>query len=281
MGVFRGDEDLDVRYKIISGDKDKFFKAEERLVGDFWFLLLRTRTGNIDVLNRERKDRFVLNIKASATKRDGKQSSFAEADTVVNVRVLDVNDLNPLFYPTEYEEIVPEDMSLHTSIIRVSAEDADLDRNGEIYYSFQEPTKQFAIDPTTGVVSLTRHLRYAEAASHQLTVLAQDRGALFKGGGKPSTAKLRIIVKQVNLFTPEITIQHLPNVIENSNADIYAIVKVVDQDDGIHGQIRSLDIVDGDPDGHFRIRPTYDDASMVAEYNIEVLKLLDRETAPQ
>ncbi|KAF6216551.1 hypothetical protein GE061_000894 [Apolygus lucorum] len=281
MGVFRGDEDLDVRFKITSGDKDKFFKAEERLVGDFWFLLLRTRTGNVDVLNRERKDRFTLQVKATAMKRDGKKASFAETETTVHVKVLDVNDLNPLFYPTEYEEIVPEDMPLHASIIRVSAEDADLGRNGEIYYSFLELTEQFAIHPTTGVVSLTRPLRYSERAVHQLTVLAQDRGAVFKGGGKPSTAKLKIIVKQVNLFAPEITIQHLPDVVENSNADIYAIVKVVDRDDGIHGQIRSLDIVDGDPDGHFRIKPAYQDGQQMAEYNIEVLKLLDRETVPQ
>jgi protocadherin Fat 1/2/3 len=145
MGVYRLDEDVEVRFKIVSGDRDKFFKAEERLVGDFWFLLIRTKTGNVDVLNRERKDRYVLDVRATATKKDGKKVSYLEANTTVSVSVLDTNDLNPLFYPTEYLETVAEDLPLHSSVIRVAAEDADLGRNGEIYYSFKESTEQFAV----------------------------------------------------------------------------------------------------------------------------------------
>ncbi|RZF38757.1 hypothetical protein LSTR_LSTR011981, partial [Laodelphax striatellus] len=278
MGVQRGEEDLEVRFKIVNGDRDKFFKAEERLVGDFWFLLLRTRTGNTDVLNRERKDRYVLQVRATATKRDGKKTAVVDAETTVIVTVLDKNDLNPLFYPTDYEETISEDVPLHQSILRVSAEDADLGRNGELYYSFQEPTEQFAVHPTTGVVTLTRPLRYSDRSLHQLTVLAQDRGSVLKGGGKPSAAQLRIIVKQVNLYGPEMYVHHLPDIVENSNTDIYAIVRVMDRDEGIHGKIKSLEIVDGDPDGHFRITRSQ---SKTDEFNIEVLKLLDRETAPQ
>ncbi|XP_046666856.1 fat-like cadherin-related tumor suppressor homolog [Homalodisca vitripennis] len=282
MGVFRLDEDVEVRFKIVSGDRDKFFKAEERLVGDFWFLLIRTKTGNVDVLNRERKDRYFLDVRATATKRDGKKMTYLEANATLSVCVLDTNDLNPLFYPTEYVETVAEDLPLHSSVIRVAAEDADLGRNGEIYYSFQENTEQFAVHPTTGVISLTRPLRYSEREIHELTVLAQDRGTVLKGGGKPSTAKLKIFVKQVNLHSPELYVHHLPDIVENSNADIYAIVKVMDRDDGVHGEIKSLEIVDGDPDGHFRIRKAKGNGGLKgSEYNVEVLKLLDRETAPQ
>lgn len=84
------------------------------------------------------------------------------------------------------------------------------------------------------------------------------------------------VYSQVNLFAPEIYVQALPDILENSNANIYGIVRVNDKDGGVHGQIRSLDIVDGDPDGHFRIRPT----PKAGEYVIEVHRLLDRETAP-
>lgn len=281
MGIYKGDEDLKLSYKIVSGDKDKFFKAEERLVGDFWFLLIRTRTGNTDVLNRERKDKHILLIKATATKKDGRKASLAEAECKVVVNVMDVNDLNPLFYPTEYEEVVPEDTPLHRSIVRVSAYDADLGRNGEIYYSFKEKTEQFAIHPTSGVITLTRPLRHSEKAVHQLIVSAKDRGAPFEGGGKAVSAPVKIKVRRVNLYSPEIIVNHLPDIVEHSNADIYAIVKVIDRDEGIHGVIRSLDIVDGDPDGHFRIRQRSQEDSDGTEFNIEVLKLLDRESAPQ
>ncbi|KAJ9581849.1 hypothetical protein L9F63_003804 [Diploptera punctata] len=141
MGIMTLDNDpnFDIRFKIIGGDRDKFFKAEERLVGDFCFLLIRTRTGNVAFLNRERKDKYVLEVRATGTRREGKNKmSLMEADAKVVVKLLDTNDLKPLFYPTEYEATVPEDTPLHRSILQVSAEDADLGRNGEIYYSFLE-----------------------------------------------------------------------------------------------------------------------------------------------
>lgn len=269
----------DIRYKIVEGDRDEFFKTESRLVGDFCFLFIRISTGKNDVLNRERKEKYVLQVRATATKRTGKQRILFEADTTVVVTVLDTNDLNPLFYPTEYNITIFEDMPVHHSILKVVAEDADSGRNGEIYYSFAEETDKFAIHPMSGIITLTRPLRYNENEYyHELTVLAQDRGALFRKGTRiMSKAKVRIRVKNVNFFSPEIRVSRHPQMVENSNADIYAIVSVTDKDVGIHGEIKSLEIVDGDPDGHFRIRPT----KQKGEFNIEVLKLLDRESTPQ
>ncbi len=283
MGIFCGDPNLEVRYKIVQGNRDGFFKASEELTGDFWFLLLRTRTNNTDVLNRERKDQYTLNVRGTITQKHQKEPSLAETETTVFVTVLDTNDLTPLFLSSEYEATVTEDTPLYTSILNVTAEDADLGINGEIYYSFQEFTEQFSIHPTTGVVSLTRLLRYTDKSMHDLTVLARDRGPRRAGkSSKPSSASVRIRVKQVNLYGPEIYVTPLPKVIEQSNANIYAIVRLMDRDPGIHGEIDKLEITDGDPDGHFRIRPSMKDGVIKKnEYNIEVLRLLDRETAPQ
>uniref|UniRef100_A0A1Y1MVJ3 Fat-like cadherin-related tumor suppressor homolog n=1 Tax=Photinus pyralis TaxID=7054 RepID=A0A1Y1MVJ3_PHOPY len=267
----------DVRYKIVGSAREKFFKAEDKLVGDFCFLFIRTRTGNSDVLNRERKDKYILEIRATATKRDGKQKITLETETSIIVTVLDTNDLTPLFYPTEYNATVYEDTPIHQSILKVTAEDADLGRNGEIYYSFLDNTDQFAIHPMTGVITLTRPLRYNEGSYYELTVLGQDRGPIRPSSNSVSQAKVRIRVKKVNLHKPEIHVRRHSKIVENSNADIYAIINVSDKDTGIHGEIKSLEIVSGDPDGHFRIRPT----KQKGEYNIEVLKLLDREKTPQ
>lgn len=269
----------DIRYKIIHGDKDKFFKAEDRVVGDYCFLFIRTRTGNNDVLNRERKDRYVLKVRATATYKDySKSKHLLETEAEIVVTVLDTNDLNPLFFPTEYNASVQEDTPVHQSILKVVAEDADLGRNGEIYYSFAEDTDQFAIHPVSGVISLSRPLSYNEGTYHELTVLGQDRGTLFRTGSSTvSKAKVQIRIRKVNLYAPEIRIRKHPQIVENSNADIYAIVNVSDRDTGVHGEIKSLDIVDGDPDGHFRIRPT----DQKGEFTIDVLKLLDRESTPQ
>ncbi|XP_065345647.1 fat-like cadherin-related tumor suppressor homolog isoform X4 [Cloeon dipterum] len=289
MGVFKV-PGFDVKYKIVDGDKDKFFKAEEREVGDFCFLLLRARTGTRDVLNRERKDKYTLRVKALARRSSREPLTFdysdissqseLQAEVQVQVTVLDTNDLNPLFYPTDYEQTVLEDTPLHKSILRVHADDADTGLNGEIYYSFLESTQQFAIHPVTGIVTLTRPLRYNKKATHNLTVLARDRSTLLFRPGKsnPSTARLKIHVRQVNLHNPEIMVHSLPEVFEQStNARTFAIVKVKDRDEGVHGEIESLEIVDGDPDGHFRVRET----EVKNEYRIELIGLLDRERSPK
>lgn len=123
---------IDVKYQIVSGDKNKIFKAEERIVGDFAFLTIRTRTNNI-VLNREKGDSYRLRIRATITRssRIGtKRRSIQEADALVDVKVLDKNDLSPLFYPTKYSITIADDTPLHKSILRVTAEDADVGING-------------------------------------------------------------------------------------------------------------------------------------------------------
>nr|XP_034825226.1 fat-like cadherin-related tumor suppressor homolog [Maniola hyperantus] len=265
-----------VRFRVRHGDKDKFFKAEERAVGDFCFLALRTRAGHADVLNRERRDRFRLDVRAAAQLADGRQ---LEADTVVLVEVTDENDLSPLFYPTEYEAAVPEDAPLHSSVARVSADDADLGLNGEIYYSLAERTDRFAVHPTSGVVTLTRELRAADAAAHSLAVLARDRASLLARGDDAPAARATLLVRvvPVNLHAPELRVRHLPELLENSTAAVFAIVEVTDRDAGEHGRIASLEIVDGDPHGHFRVRKS----AQAGEYDVVAHALLDRASAPR
>lgn len=189
--------DMDVKYRITSGDKEKLFKAEERIVGYFAFLAIRTRTGNV-VLNREKIDEYRLEIRATGTHRESKAKIIMEADCLVVVRVLDTNDLSPLFYPNEYTVAVPEDTPLHKSITRVIAEDADLGVNGEIYYSFFEETDYFAVHPTSGVITLTRPLKFTDRSFHELVVVATDRGGAQSNRlNRASKAKVKVQVKQV------------------------------------------------------------------------------------
>jgi len=136
----------DIRYRIVAGDKNRLFKAESRLVGDFSFLLLRTRTGQVDVLNRERADLHKLRVRATLRSPvDGTDSDLLDAEADVWVHVLDTNDLSPMFYPSEYEANVPEDAPLHSSILAVKADDADVGINSQIYYSLAQSSDQFAV----------------------------------------------------------------------------------------------------------------------------------------
>lgn len=122
---------IDVKYQIVSGDKNKVFKAEERIVGDFAFLTIRTRTNNI-VLNREKGDSYRLKVRATVSRNrlGTKKRIVDETETIVDVKVLDKNDLSPLFYPTKYSITITDDTPVHQSIVRVTAEDADIGING-------------------------------------------------------------------------------------------------------------------------------------------------------
>ncbi|TRY62767.1 hypothetical protein TCAL_04906 [Tigriopus californicus] len=279
-----------MRFRIKAGDPEDFFKAEAELVGDFIFLIVRTRTSNLNVLNRERTTNYELDIRARVREARGAKGAkrphgnrikgFPDPKTILRVTVVDTNDLNPFFQPPIYTFSVPEDTPLHTSIGQVRAEDADDGINGEIYYSILGSylPSIFAVDPITGILSLTRPLSFKEEPTHRQTIVAQDRGAKpTYASGQADTAAVTVHVEQVNLHDPVMQIQHLPELIEQSNADIYAIIRITDPDPDRHGEVESVEIIEGDTDAHFRIRPSNDDKK---EFNIEVLQLLDREIAP-
>ena len=212
---------LNVKFKIKGGDPDDMFKAESELVGDFVFLMIRIKTSNKVHLNRERKSHYSLEIVSRMKEKGpGKKRRLRSplAKTVVKVRVTDTNDLDPFFQSSTYTFNVPEDTPLHTSIGKVTAEDADEGINGEIYYSIirhaspsqnsrnsNHPTSTseeniFAVDPVSGVLSLTRPLNFRDKSQHQLTIVAQDRGPKSTFTTRHAdTAKITIHVKQVNL----------------------------------------------------------------------------------
>jgi protocadherin Fat 1/2/3 len=277
MGIYNADPGVGIKYNIKGGDTDDFFKAQAEKVGDFVFLTIRTKTSSNNVLNRERTPSYLLEVKATFRDSENHRLRDIRASTTVRVSVLDTNDLDPFFNPSAYAVTVAEDTALHSSLIRVHADDADEGINGEVYYNFADDTDQFSLHPVSGVISLTRPLSYAQAKTHQLVVEARDRGSTNSlGPRRVDTASVVLTVAQVNLHDPVMTVQHLPEVIEQSHADIYAIIHITDPDLGQHGEVASVEIIEGDPDAHFRVRP----GSEPGDFNVEVLKLLDREVSP-
>lgn len=272
MGIHLIDPTLEVTYKISDGDKDKFFKARSRVVGDFCFLTIRTRTGVSSVINRERRDQYELIVNATASYQYG---PWFTAQTQVTVYVSDANDLSPLFYPQSYHMELPEDTPLHSSVQQVSASDADIGINGEIYYSFQQPSETFAIHPTTGVVTLMRRLNYLEENEFRLDVRAEDRGPRLGQSSRISTAPLTVRVLKVNVHAPSIEFQQLPAVGEEGIVEtIYAVLYVHDEEDS--SDLASVSITDGNDDGFFKLER----GSINTQYNIKVAKTLDREITP-
>ena len=276
MGVYFPDDTYSIRYKIIEGDDYNFFRSSQKVVGNFCFLEIFVRTGNSRILNREGRSLYKLKVKVQHRRPDRTKVDVAGAVAEVNIRVTDVNDLSPFFLDSEYRVSLNEDTSLYTSVIHIKAEDPDEGLNGEVYYSFKEPTNQFSLHPTSGVVSLTRPLRFHERSEYHLTVVAEDRGHKQMGISFPSEATLSVLVSEVNVYEPQIEITRLDEAAPSGHLMILAIVNVFDNDRGPSGEISSLEIVAGDQDRVFRILP----GSGAREFNLASLQTIRWEDAP-
>ncbi|XP_023257382.1 protocadherin Fat 3-like [Seriola lalandi dorsalis] len=260
---------LDIKYSFSSGDNEGIFQAEEFVMGDFCFLRIRTNGGSGAILNREVQDNYTLTVKASAP-------GGLEALATVYIKVLDTNDLRPLFSPTSYSFIVPESAPLGTSIGRVTATDADVGSNGEFYYFFSNKVELFAVHPTSGVITLTGQPRMDKRKRFELEVQVVDRGMkLYGNSGISSTARLVLTVERVNEFAPVLsTVAVIPSWTDKD--PVYAIVTVEDKDEGVSGDIEWVSIIEGDPLEQFVV----DRSPVGNEYRVKASEFVDWDTFP-
>ena len=271
MGIYLP-QHLSVQYSIVDGDHRGLFQAEGFLVEDFCFLRVRTKTGTVGRLNRERQEGYYLRVRAGVSVIPG---TAVEIFTDLNITLLDQNEFSPLFPPTSYSVSIPEDTPVHSSIAEVSATDAEVGINGEIYYSLVDPSPMFAIHPTSGVVTLMRPLSSLDR-KFKLDIHAEDRG--LKSPDRPasplSNTALVVSVTPVNYHPPAIVVQKIPSVLEDASpGSIFAVLTVTDEDEGANGQVASVSVVNSKT---FRAVTT----TRPMMFNVMLASRLDREEAP-
>ena len=158
-------------YRIVKGNEKGYLKAEKRVVGKKSFLQLkatanpirRDKTGPVVTLTVEAEDMGIPPL---------------TAQTLVRVRIEEVNDYSPVFDKRNYEWTIGEDTPKMMSVLRVQATDKDDGVSGEVYYFFQTLSRFFSINAFTGVITLVRELDYSKSdqRSLRLTVIARDDG---------------------------------------------------------------------------------------------------------
>lgn len=244
MGIQVTDPLWEIKYNVVSGDDDDLFQAEAVKVGDFCFLRVKTHSSYSAVLNREVRDTYTLTVEAT-------ESTFEfQTKTKVFVQVLDTNDLKPLFYPASYNVTVREDSPLRSSVVRVSATDADIGGNAEFYYSFTSRAHPFVVDPFTGTVSLAKKLNETRSGRHDLTVLAEDRTKKISGVQKfGNVARVTVNVQKMSTRGP--VVSPPAKTVVSTDGKITINVHV---EPGVK-PVESLDIVGGDPHKQFEIIP--------------------------
>ena len=97
----------------------------------------------------------------------------------LTVLVQDVNDNRPVFVPPDYRVRLLEDLPAGTVVGTAVARDRDAGDNAAVRYSIAagDDDRHFVIDRLTGVVRLSRPVRFSEREMFNLTVRARDRGA--------------------------------------------------------------------------------------------------------
>ncbi|XP_061137619.1 putative protocadherin beta-18 [Syngnathus typhle] len=156
---------------------------------------------------------------------------------VIHVTVLDANDNAPVFSKAVYKASLPENSPSDTTVIKVSATDADEGVNGAVTYDFGHVSGNninvFLIDPTTGEIKVTGVTDFEEKASYEMRVEAKD------GLGLTSYAKVLIDITDVNDNIPVINLKSLTNpVAENvPPGSEVGIINVQDRDSEKNGQV--------------------------------------------
>uniref|UniRef100_A0A8V5GD10 Uncharacterized protein n=1 Tax=Melopsittacus undulatus TaxID=13146 RepID=A0A8V5GD10_MELUD len=153
------------------------------------------------------------------------------------INVTDANDNAPVFAQDRYRVSLREDALPGSTVLNVSASDADSGSNARITYGFGKMSakvlQKFAIDPETGRITLQEALDFEDTYSYTLLVEARD------GGGLLAHCEMEVEVLDVNDNAPEIKVLSVSNPVpENSPVGtVVVLLNVKDPDSGENGKV--------------------------------------------
>ncbi|NXJ62285.1 PCD23 protein, partial [Rostratula benghalensis] len=162
------------------------------------------------------------------------------SSTQVNISVIDINDNPPVFLTQSDKVIISHTQPPGTAVYIAHAEDKDSGLNGAIKYSIaSKQSDAFSIDPSLGVVNLTRTVFADKQQEYALHIAAEDCGS------PPLTSSLmldslavKIVILDINDNSPNFTSSPLSYVMENVEVGFlvhHVIAK--DPDEGRNGEV--------------------------------------------
>ncbi|XP_042680487.1 protocadherin Fat 4-like isoform X1 [Centrocercus urophasianus] len=151
---------------------------------------------NSTLLDREQ----IPSIHLQVTARDH-LSPYDEAQSAINILLLDENDNSPTFTDTRYEQVIFINMTAGMPILQVAADDPDDGMNGEISFVLAGGNEDgyFELDKATGQISLKAviPLRVNESKNFVLWVTATD------GGTNPRSSSVPVHIFAVGDSRPQ------------------------------------------------------------------------------
>ncbi|NWW10990.1 PCD23 protein, partial [Oreocharis arfaki] len=128
-------------------------------------------------------------------------NSPVHSSTQVNISVTDVNDNPPVFRTKSDKVTISHTQPPGTAVYIAHAEDKDSGLNGAIKYSIaSKHSNAFSIDPSLGVVNLTRMVFAEKQQEYTLHIAAEDCGS------PPLTSLLMLTVRRLDSLAVKIVI---------------------------------------------------------------------------
>ncbi|KAL2085991.1 hypothetical protein ACEWY4_019311 [Coilia grayii] len=164
-------------------------------------------TGEISsmkTVDREEKASYIL--QAQAIDRLTDQPVEPESEFIIKVK--DINDNAPYFQNEPYVSSIPEMCPMGTTVVRVTATDADdplSGNNAKLIYSILQGEPYFSVEPKTGVI-VTSWPNMDREAREKYLVVVQVKDMMGLNGGYSATTTVTITLSDVNDNGP--TFQH-------------------------------------------------------------------------
>uniref|UniRef100_A0AAQ5YXK3 Cadherin-10 n=1 Tax=Amphiprion ocellaris TaxID=80972 RepID=A0AAQ5YXK3_AMPOC len=193
--------------------------------------LIDEKSGDIHAtkrLDREEKAMYTLHAKVL----DRNTNAELEPDTEFNIKIHDINDNAPKFAKEIYFASVPEMSEVGTSVVTVTATDADDQTYGnsaKLVYSILQGQPYFSVDSENGTIKtalpgMDRELK----ENYQVVIQAKDMAGQM--GGLSGTTTVSITLSDVNDSPPRFA-NHSFRVTAVESTDIGGAIGRIKADD--------------------------------------------------
>lgn len=214
------DANAEIVYRFGGGLNDQFAVAYD--------------TGLVTVIgnNLNRENRSNITIPLLAT-----DNPACDSTSSLVIELVDVNDNSPTFVGFPNTAEICEDASIGTEMLTITATDLDSGNNGLVTYHLINSDEDFAINRSSGAVTVNRPLDRERKEQYNITVVATDSGLQPQS----SSAVMLVTILDVNDNLPRSDPPNLDTCIpEHSNSSVVVLRlsdHVIDGDLGPNGKL--------------------------------------------
>ncbi len=234
------------------------FDVQGELYGNFFAMKIKTKR----LLSEERCESYLLNVEAKIDKRTVDTTQvFIQARMSAN--------FEPRFNKTRISETIPKNFPLSQQILQLKTKDVqDL---GKVYFSLQQESKYFGLNPVNGFLFLKQSLPLEKSRFDLVAAVTKWDLKPNLQTSTDNTCKITIKVKNVNQYAPTIDVKVLDKGQSKGKKQVIAIITVSDLDEGKNGKVDQLNITSGNEQGNFAVERVDPDGTVFKLYLIKSL----------